>query len=120
MLYAMMSFGDQWHAELFNERDESLVKHVERRTIEHLLQRGDKVLVDNTSVTAASRSAYLKIAGGTGKRTGVIFVNTPVGTCLQRLQNHEDHIPDRVVVNLSAAIELPRREEGFDQVLIVE
>jgi predicted kinase len=120
LLHSMTTFGERWRAELFNERDESLVKHVERRVIEHLLERGDRVLVDNTSVTAASRSAYVRMARQMRKKAGVIFVHTPVGLCLQRNQNHEDHIPDRVVVNLSAAIEMPAAEEGFSQILVVE
>ena len=120
MLHTMTTFGEKWHADLFDERDEALVKHVERRIVEHLLHEGQKVLIDNTSVTAASRSNYLKMAQHAHKKAGVIFVHTPVHTCLERNQSHEDHIPDAVVVNLFAAIELPARSEGFEEVLVIE
>ena len=120
MLHTMTTFGDLWHADLFNERDDALVKHVERRIIEHLLHEGQKVLIDNTSVTAASRSNYLKLAEHAHKKAGVIFVNTPIHGCLERNQSHQDHIPDTVVVNLFAAIELPRPSEGFQEILVVE
>ena len=120
MLYTMTTFGERWQAELFDEREEALVKHVERRIIEHLLHEGQKVLIDNTSVTTASRSAYVKMAQQARKRVGVVFLSTPVSTCLQRNQGHEDHIPDSVVVNLYASVDLPTRAEGFEEVLIVE
>lgn len=120
LLHSMITFGESWHADLFDERDEALVKHVERRIIEHLLHEGEKTLIDNTSVTAASRNHYLKLAHAAGRTAGVIFLHVPVHTCLERNQDHEDHIPDRVVVNLFAAIELPTISEGFQKVLIVE
>ena len=103
-----------------DEHDEALVKHVERRIIEHLLHEGERVLIDNTSVTAESRSNYLKLASHYHKRAGVVFIQTPVHTCIERNQNHEDHIPDSVVVNLFASIEVPNHFEGFEKVLVVE
>ena len=54
------------------------------------------------------------------KKAGVIFINTPIHGCLERNQSHQDHIPDTVVVNLFAAIELPRPSEGFQEILVVE
>ena len=33
-LYEMTAFGEEWKEELFNERDELLVHHVERKTLQ--------------------------------------------------------------------------------------
>ena len=120
MLHSMTTFGQRWRADLFDEGEETLVKHVERRIIEHLLHEGERVVIDNTSVTAESRRNYVTMAERMRRRVGVIFLNTPVGTCLERNQSHEDHIPDSIVSNLYAAIELPSRSEGFLEVLVVE
>lgn len=51
MMYEMAHFGDAWKESYFNDHDEILVKHVERKIIEHLLQINKKVLIDNISVT---------------------------------------------------------------------
>ena len=38
LLYEMIHFGKKWSEKAFDELDDFLVKHVERKIIEHLLQ----------------------------------------------------------------------------------
>jgi len=120
LLYEMTTFGEKWSEELFNKHDESLVKHVERKMLEHLLQNKQKVLIDNTSVTSSSRKTYIDAAKQLRKTIGVIFLKIPVQKCLERNRSREDPIPDMVISNLSAAMELPKREEGFEEVLVID
>ena len=120
LLYEMTSFGDKWLEKYFNEQDEFLVKHVERKICEHLLQNRRKILIDNTSVSASSRRTYLHIAKQMHKSIGVILLNTPLQKCLSRNQNSDDHIPDTVISNLYAGMDLPKKEEGFKETLIIE
>jgi len=119
MLYEMIHFGKKWSEKEFDVLDESLVKHVERRIIEHLLQRNQKVLIDNTSVSASSRKTYVDIAQKMHKTIGVIFLNTPTLTCLERNRGREDPVPERVISNLATAIDYPKAEEGFKEVIIM-
>ena len=63
LIYEMTSFGEKWEESMFSHVDENLVKHTERKVIEHLLVNNEKVLVDNTSITVASRNMYLSVAG---------------------------------------------------------
>ncbi|MCG8571162.1 MAG: AAA family ATPase [Spirochaetes bacterium] len=119
-LFEMTNFGQIWKADFFNEGDEYLVKHVERKILEHFLHNHIKVLVDNTSVSKASRKHYLEIAKHMNKTAGVIFLNTSVQTCLARNQKREDKLSPHIISNLYAKIEKPQREEGFSQVLIVD
>ena len=118
-LYEMTNFGEEWSEDYFDEHDESLVKHVERKILEHLLQHDEKVLVDNTSVSPTSRSNYGNLAKQMNKAIGIVFLNPPLQKCLQRNQSRKDSIPDTVISNLSARIDLPDKKEGFQEVLVI-
>lgn len=118
-LYQMTEFDREWREEYFDSSDEGLVKHVERRVIEHLLHGGSRVLVDNTSVSAASRKSYITVARQMHRTIGVVFLHTPLQRCLQRNANRTYRVPDIVMTNLAAAIELPRPDERFDELLVI-
>lgn len=119
LLYEMTNFGAPWSESTFAAVDEFLVKHVERKIIEHLLVNKQKVLVDNTSISASSREVYVSIASRTNKTVGVIFLNTPAQKCLERNRKRPDPIPETVISNLAAALELPSTREAFKENLVV-
>lgn len=48
------------------------------------------------------------------------FINTLVLLCLERNQGKEDSVPGTVVSNLSAAIALPTKDEGFAEILVID
>jgi len=116
----MIHFGKRWTEQEFDAVDEHLVKHVERKIIEQLLQKNQKVLVDNTSVSESSRKTYVGFAQQMHKTIGAIFLHTPPATCLKRNREREDPVPERVISNLAAAIDLPGTEEGFKAVLVLK
>ena len=120
LLYEMIHFGKRWTEQEFDTVDEHLVKHVERKIIEQLLQKNQKVLVDNTSVSESSRKTYVGIAQQMHKTIGAIFLHTPAATCLQRNRERDDPVPERVISNMAAAIDLPATEEGFKAVLALK
>jgi predicted kinase len=120
LLYEMLSFGRKWSEADFSSSDEFLVKHVERKIIEHLLQNRKKVLIDNTSVSASSRKSYLAIVQGMRKSIGLIFLDVPARRCLEQNRMREDPVPEMVISNLAAALDLPRPDEGFQQVLVLK
>jgi tRNA uridine 5-carbamoylmethylation protein Kti12 len=119
-MYEMTSFGDKWTESCFDSFDEFLVKHVERKILEHLLQNHEKVLIDNTSISSASRKAYVSSARQMNSSVGIVFLNTPPGVCLERNQQHEDKIPDTIISNLSAEVEVPQKSEGFAEVVVLD
>jgi len=119
-LYEMTHFGERWSEDRFDSQDEFLVKHVERKILEHLLQQEQKLLIDNTSVSVSSRKAYLAAARAFKRSAGVIFLDTSREKCIQRNRGREEPIPDTVIVNLSLQIEIPEKREGFREVLVVE
>lgn len=119
MLFEMIHFGKKWSEEHFDVVDDFLVKHVERKIIEHLLQNRQKVLIDSTSVSAASRKNYLSIARNMHKTIGVIFLNTKPGECLEKNREREDPIPEQAIAKLAASIDMPVKQEGFKEILIL-
>jgi predicted kinase len=120
LLYEMLFFGKKWSEADFSSSDEFLVKHVERKIIEHLLQNRKKVLVDNTSVSAASRKSYVAIAHALRKSIGLIFLDVPASRCLEQNRRREDPVPEMVISNLAAALDPPRPEEGFQEVQVLK
>lgn len=120
LLYEMTHFGEKWSEEYFESHDEHLVKHVEKKIVEHLLQNKQKILVDNTGVSKDSRKAYLSTAKALGKSAGAVFLDVSREKCMERNRSRKDSIPDTVITNLSLATELPERDEGFQAVLVVK
>jgi len=119
LLYEMLAFGKKWSEADFSSSDEFLVKHVERKIIEHLLQNRQKVLIDNTSVSASSRKSYVAIAQGMRKSIGLVFLDVPARRCLEQNRLRDDPVPEMVISNLAAAVDPPRQDEGFQEVLIL-
>jgi predicted kinase len=120
MLWEMINFGEQWSEKVFAASDEILVKHVERKIIEHLLQAKQKLLVDNTSISVDSRKNYLAVARQAGRSIGAIFLDTPVIRCLERNRSRPDSLPESVISNLAAGLEVPEIAEGYRAVLVVD
>jgi predicted kinase len=120
LLWEMTHFGEQWSEKEFAASDEFLVKHVERKIIEHLLQTKQKLLVDNMSISEESRKQYITIAHQAGRSIGAIFLDTPVIRCMERNRGRADSIPERVISNLAAEKQLPEIAEGYREVLVVD
>ncbi len=119
LLWEMGHFGKAWREEYFNEHDEVLVGHVERKIFEHYLQSRLAVLVDNTSVTVDSREYYVTTARQLRKTIGIVFLNSPLQRCLERNRGREDSLSEGIITNLYASLELPTKAEGFKEVLIL-
>ena len=88
LLFEMTNFGQKWSEKDFAASDEFLVKHVERKIVEHLLQNHQKLLIDNTSVSRESRKGYLSIAHQHGKE-------------------HRGHLPRHPRASLHGAQQVP-------------
>jgi predicted kinase len=118
-LFEMTHFGAAWSEKEFASNDEFLVKHVERKIIEQLLQEKKKLLLDNTNISAEARKPYVTLAHQTGKSIGAIFLDTPVIRCLERSRGRDDSLPEMVISRLAAEKQLPDVSEGFKEVLVI-
>ncbi|MBN2436571.1 MAG: ATP-binding protein [Spirochaetes bacterium] len=119
LMFEMTRFGSQWTAESFNEEDDVLVKHIERKILEHYLHNKRKVLVINTFATIKSRQRFLSIAKNFGRKTGVIYLNMPLDYCLSRYKKENPTLPETVIRSMYSKTELPDKKEGFEEVLVI-
>jgi predicted kinase len=118
-LFEMTHFGAQWSEKEYASHDEFLVKHVERKIIEQLLQEKKKLLLDNTNISSEARKLYVTLARQLGKSIGAIFLDTPVALCLERNRGRADSLPETVISRLVAEKQLPDVSEGFKDVLVI-
>ena len=118
-MYQMTHFGEKWAATHFTEEDDVLVKHIERKILEHFLHNKHKVLIINTFSSAASRKRFVEMATSSKKTIGAIYLNPPLDECLARNRDENNAVPDNVIRSLYNKIELPNKREGFSEVLIL-
>jgi len=118
-IYEMSHFGDVWKESYYTEKNEYLVKHVERKIFEQLLSNNEKVLIDNHSVTVESRRPYIETALAARKTIGIVFMHTPVQVCMKRNLSRSDSVPPMTISTLYSALVLPSRAEGFREILVV-
>jgi len=121
-LYEMITFNDKWTGDKYDLVDENLAKHIEKKTIEHLFQIGERILIDNISISSSSREAYVTLAKQNKKTISAIFVNTNLATCLKRNSERDSRgiVPESVISNFVARIEYPDHKEGFKNVLVID
>ncbi len=55
------------------------------------------------------------------KTISAVFINTGIATCLRnnRTRPSEEIVPEKIISNLAADIELPERREGFTDILVI-
>lgn len=120
LIYEMTSFGNKWTPDKFTEEDDVLVKHVERKMMEHYLHNKRNILVVNTFISAESRSRFIKVARELKKTIGMVFLDTPVDACLKNNEARGGEVPARIIHQLNIKKELPNAKEGFDALVIVK
>ncbi len=118
-MYEMTNFGEKWTPDRFSEDTDALVKHIERKIVEHFSHQKKKILVINTYITKKSRQAIVDLARQTKKSIGAIFLNRPLEQCLERNGKSALAVPQEIIYKLNSRIELPDKSEGFDEVMIV-
>jgi predicted kinase len=89
--------------------------------IDDALRAGRSVVVDNTSPRVADRAPLIAAARRQGARVVGYFMDTPRAECLQRNRGREGRarVPDVAVHVAAKRMELPKREEGFDELYTV-
>lgn len=115
----MISYGQKWGQSDFDSDLEKIFSDYEMALLQYHLQRGHKIVVDNTNITQARRKPYVDASKTLGKTIGILFLNPSIELCLKRNQNRENRIPEPIVRRYNKDIELPHVDEGFDVVEII-
>ena len=119
LIHEMTTFGDPWEASKFSEEDDVLVKHIERKAMEHYIHNKRKMLVVNTFATKKSRQRFIDFAKESKKTIGAIFLNMPLNYCLLNYKKQHPSMPEIVLRSMFNKIELPETKEGFTEVLVL-
>ena len=79
------------------------------------------VVVDNTNVTMAFRVRYIGPANSAGYRVVGLFFQSVLADCLVRNEKREGKakIKNAALFGMSAQLELPSMDEGFDNLFFV-
>ncbi len=93
----------------------------EKAAFEAALAARRSVAVDNTNVTKALRARYFAPAKAAGYRTVGLFFQSVLADCLTRNEAREGKakVKRLAVLGMSAHLELPSLDEGFDRLFFV-
>lgn len=97
-------------------------RHRERVLMEACLATEQRLVIDNTNVTAADRARYIAPARAAGfKLTGYFFEPDPSGSS-ERNERREGkrRVPPAGLFGTLKRLERPRTSEGFDELFRVE
>lgn len=97
-------------------------RHRERTLFEACLATGQRLVVDNTNVTAAERARYILPARAAGFRvSGYFFEPDPKGSLRRNnLREGRRRVPPAGLFGTLKRLQRPRPEEGFDELYRVE
>ena len=93
----------------------------ERAAFEAALAARRSIVIDNTNVTKTLRVHYIAPAKAAGYRVVGLFFQSVVADCLARNEQREGKakVKRLAVLGMSAQLELPSKDEGFDKLFFV-
>ena len=96
-------------------------RHRENRFLQACIETRQPFVVDNTNATRVERQVYIEAARRAGFRVIGYYFQSRVEDCKRRNEQRpaEERIPVRGILGTSARMELPSRQEGFDELFYV-
>jgi predicted kinase len=96
-------------------------RELDERALEGALAAGVSVVVDNTNLSVAERTAILAVARRLGARTiGYFFdVTTRQAVARNAQRTGRERVPNVAIFTSAKRLERPALEEGFDQLFRV-
>jgi predicted kinase len=91
--------------------------HRERRLLRACVEALPPFVVDNTNPTRAERAVYIGAAREAGFRVAGYYFRSRVEDCMRRNEPRpaEQRVPLKGLLGTAGRMELPSREEGFDE-----
>lgn len=92
-------------------------RHRERRLLQVCIETQQRFVVDNTNPTQAERRVYIRAAREAGFRVIGYYFQSRVEDCMRRNEQRPaaERVPLRGLLGTAGRMELPSREEGFDE-----
>jgi predicted kinase len=96
-------------------------RHRERSILKVCLTTGQPFVIDNTNPRREDRSEYLALAQAAGFRTTGYYFQSKLADALLRnaARGEDERIPDRGLRGTFGRLEIPARDEGFDELYYV-
>jgi predicted kinase len=96
-------------------------RHRERLLVEACLAAKQPFVVDNTNVTREERARYILSAKAAGFRVVGYYFRSSISVSIERNRGRTTGrvVPDKGVAAKYHRLQLPTREEGFDQLYYV-
>ena len=96
-------------------------RHRENRMIEVCLGTDQRFVIDNTNPTKADGLKYIESAKKAGYAIVGYYFQSKVEDCLRRNAERPEteRVPDVAILSAAKKLELPSRDEGFDQLSYV-
>lgn len=96
-------------------------RHRESILLSACIAAGQSFVVDNTNPARADRERYLSLARDHGFRVVGCYFQSRIQDCLLRNaeRSGKQRVPDKAVLGTYSRLELPVREEGFDELWYV-
>ena len=91
----------------------------ERQMLDNAIAAGTPIVIDNTNPTREDRQRYLPKLKSVGYRTVCYFFQSRIKDCIQRNEERGMPVPSNAIAATSNKLELPSRQEGFDEVFFV-
>ena len=73
--------------------------------------------IDATHLTREERRPYIELAQRHHAEIEAIFFDVPLDVCLERNRGRPRQVPEDILVKMSAKLQPPTVEEGFNQIL---
>lgn len=91
-----------------------------RESVQHAVNHGLDIVWDQTNTTAKARRAKLAPFPPTYKKVAIVFTTPEAKEHAVRLASRPGkHIPDNVIADMIAGMEMPTAAEGFDRLLVL-
>ena len=93
----------------------------ERLLVEACLEGGTSFVVDKTNISRAERATYIRAALDAGFFVQGYYFESRKALCLERNAKRPPHerVPEVAVLGMRSRLELPSRQEGFDELFFV-
>ena len=85
------------------------------------VEKGYDIVWDQTNTSVKARSFKIKAVPDTYEKIAVMFMTPDDKEHARRLANRPGkNIPDDVIANMKAQLEIPTEKEGFDNIIFVD
>lgn len=113
---------DAIRKELFGDesiqRNPQAVFGIAFKKLQEQLKKGNSVIFDATNLTIKNRKNIFKKIYPFSAHAIVFPISA--NECIERIKTRERKVPSKVILNMQKHFQLPSKEEGFEEIVILQ